>query len=201
MSLFAILPLTSPSRKSGFATMYCTISKSPRVHPLTSPSSLCLQSFSSLLYTGAMIAKKQPYEIKQVPSSKRLAHIYKESGRIIREEEYAIAKVLAKFGKDILFLKESKLAKQSTPDCEWDNNLWEIKTLFGNSTNNTIEALRSGKQQSKNIIISKLFTKRNINRICHDVVSYLNTHNHAKISRVLIISEKQYCLISKDLLK
>ena len=148
-----------------------------------------------------MIAKHQPYKIKSIPNPKRKGRVLKDKPHKRRAEENAAAEMLCRFGQDVIFLKEVLIPGLATPDCTWRGSFWEIKTLFGDSYDNTTDALKTGKEQAPNIVLNGMNTKRDINRLAFDVLSYLHTHRNSKISRVLILKKNNYCLITKDMIK
>ena len=111
--------------------------------------------------------------IKSYPQNKKLGRVFNAKNR--PEDEINCAEILRRFGFDIYFQKESKISGVHTADILWkmDGVLWEIKTLYGNSYDNTVHAVAHAKAQSQYIILNARKTKRRLNRIAIDVNNYL----------------------------
>ena len=149
-----------------------------------------------------MIAKKQPYKI--IPYLHR-----RNTGKIIRNpyhgkkdgEEIAAA-ILSSMGGDVKFLPELHIPNIKNPDCEWRGIIWEIKTLYGNSKNNTENVIRCASKQSRNIIINASLTPRDINRVAIDIIHCLATDNKtSRIKQILILGKKEYSIIKRNMIK
>ena len=73
--------------------------------------------------------------------------------------------------------------------------------MLGNSADNTGRAVKNGKCQSRNIIINATKTKRDIRRIALDVMHATDQIKSRKPSKVLILKQDCYCLLTEDVLK
>lgn len=135
-------------------------------------------------------------KIKRYPHRK-IGKIRKETGRKLSDDENMVAKSLARFGYDMLFLKEAKLANMTNPDFFWqkDHANWEIKTLYGNSSSNTKHAFRHALSQSKKIVINAIRTKRDVKRIAQDILDAMEDFPSIKGIEVIIVDKEQYVKI------
>ena len=149
-----------------------------------------------------MIAKKQPYKIIPYPHRRNIGKIIPSPCHKKKEGEEIAAKILSSMGSDVKFLTELHIPNIKNPDCEWRGIIWEIKTLYGNSRDTTIEAIHKGAKQSHNIIINACLTKRDINRVAIDICFYFKTDPASyQAKQILVLGKNEYSLIKRNMLK
>ena len=73
--------------------------------------------------------------------------------------EYAVADIFARAGKDVEFIKPSRIKGSRSPDVIIDGVLWEIKSPTGSGKYTVQTQLKRAAKQSKNIIIDSSRTK------------------------------------------
>ena len=148
-----------------------------------------------------MIAKKQPYKIISYPYRRNVGKIIRNPYHEEKEGEEIATKILSSMGGDVKFLPELHIPNIKNPDCEWRKIIWEIKTLYGNSRDTTIEAIHKGAKQSHNIIVNTYLTKRDINRIAIDICFYFKTDPASyQVKQILILGKNEYSLIKRNML-
>lgn len=149
-----------------------------------------------------MIAKKQPYKIITYPNRKTISKVYIHPNHPNKEGEEVAASLLTLIGGDVKFLPELHIPGIKNPDCEWHGTIWEIKTLYGDSYDNTRDAARAASKQSSDIIINAYLTSRDINRVAIDICHYLKSDEMTyRIRQILILGKKEYSLIKRSMLK
>lgn len=149
-----------------------------------------------------MIAKKQPYKIIPYPHRRNIGKIIRNPYHEEKEGEEIAVAILSSMGGDVKFLPELHIPNIKNPDCEWRGVIWEIKTLYGDSYENTKSAVHSASQQSTNIIINAYLTARDINRVALDICHYLaNDSMTYKINQVLILGKSSYSIIRRSMVK
>lgn len=149
-----------------------------------------------------MIAKKQPYKIIPYPHRRNAGKIIRNPYHEEKEGEKIAAKILSSMGGDVKFLPELHIPNIKNPDCEWRGIIWEIKTLYGNSKNNTENVIRCASKQSRNIIINANLTPRDINRVAIDTIYCLTADNKTShIKQILILGKKEYSIVKRNMLK
>ena len=149
-----------------------------------------------------MIAKRQPYKIIPYPKKQKIGRVIKNPRHQEKEGEQSAAKMMVIIGGDVKFLPELNIPNIKNPDCEWQGTIWEIKTLYGNSKNNTENVIRSAGKQAMNIIVNATRTSRDINRVAIDVMHCLTVDKKiSNIKQVLILGKNQYSIIRRSVLK
>lgn len=121
---------------------------------------------------------------------------HKEHGKVIipygalpKEHELEIAQILIRTGKNVKFLPISSV---KTPDLQYNNLDWELKSPIGKSSRAIENCLRYALKQSPNIIID-------LRRICLNegkCLSYLQNHikNFHGLKKLLIITKSKKVL-------
>jgi hypothetical protein len=115
-------------------------------------------------------------------------------GVIPEKHELETANFFAKLGKDIEFLKPSRIKGVRTPDIEIDGVRWEIKAPCGSSRRTIENNFRNAELQSQNII----FDLRRIGLKEKIAISQINREFYfqhgGKIKRVIIITKNNKSL-------
>ena len=89
-----------------------------------------------------------------MPHKKRRIGKITFSGRNIPEpHELKTAKALASKGKDVEFIRPSRVQHTRTPDIIMDGIMWEMKCPMGKNKKNIANIFHRALKQSKNIII------------------------------------------------
>ena len=149
-----------------------------------------------------MIAKRQPYKIIPYPNRRNIGKVIPHPYHEPKEGEDIAATLLTLIGGDVKFLPESHIPNIKNPDCEWQKTIWEIKTLYGNSKNNTENVIRDARKQSFYIIINASLTSRSIERVMIDVLHCLTSdHKNSCIKQVLVLGRNHYSIIKRSMLK
>ena len=109
------------------------------------------------------------------------------------EHEFDVAKYFASMGKDITFLKPSRIPNTHTPDIQMDGLEWEIKSPVGNSKRTIETNFRQAVKQSHYII----FDLRRIKVPERQCLSQLEKEFAARtyVKRLLVIMKNGQLLV------
>jgi len=140
------------------------------------------------------MAQKPKYNLKDVPTSKPLGRLSFDKPHSLHSHEVETIEKMRCFGDSVKCIAPNHKSNSKTPDIEWRNEYWEIKTIAGRSKGNIEHALAAAKKQSRNVIICVPKTKRNPETICHEVSQYF--YGSKSIQKVLVIIGHKYCAIS-----
>jgi hypothetical protein len=116
-----------------------------------------------------------------------------------QNHELDTARRLSLLGDDIIFLAETKIIHQKSPDILWRNQKWEIKRPHGKSADNINRALGSAIKQSSYIILDTVDLVEHLSRTVDRVCYFFRTYNKRSVASVIILTKNSYCLIDKDL--
>lgn len=111
---------------------------------------------------------------------------------IPEKHELEIVVVFLAMGKDVEFLKPSRIKGAKTPDIVMDGISWEMKSPTGNKSYTIEEQLRRASKQSAYIIIDTRRTSLFDTKIEKQIYNYLKKSHTLK--KVLVINKKSEVL-------
>lgn len=114
------------------------------------------------------------------------------NGVIPEKHELEIAVIFLAMGKDIEFLKPSRIKGAKTPDIVMDGIAWEMKSPTGNKSYTIEEQLRRASKQSPYIIIDTRRTLLLDTKIEKQIYNYLKKSQIIK--KVLVINKNSKIL-------
>lgn len=142
--------------------------------------------------------------IRDIPYSRKIGHISYDFPHKRELHEIDFAKILVRFGLDVVFIRPSMTKNVNTPDCEWQGKLWEIKTIFEDSPDRISRSLKNAFKQSENVILDVTKCKMSIDEAVARTLNYFanpkNKHGIMK-HEIMIFDRKCYCIINKKVLK
>jgi len=145
------------------------------------------------------MSKVQKSKLCGLPSNKALGALVFDKPHFLHSHEIETTEMIRRFGDEVMHISPSGRPGAKTADIRWRNELWEIKTIAGNSRSNIHHALQAAKTQSPNIIVCIPKTKRSNDVVLRDVTSYMSRSK--SIKKVLVIIGQCYCEITRDLLQ
>ena len=140
---------------------------------------------------------RYPFKIKTIPNKKPGKIYYNEPHRRDPHER-ATARILLRFGYDLIFIKPVNHIGIQTPDCSWCGLNWEMKSPTKNSHDTFIRDIREAKNQSHSIIVDVSRANRFIQQTAIDIIKYIRKRRTKKVQQVIILNEEEYCIFSRD---
>lgn len=114
------------------------------------------------------------------------------NGVIPEKHELEMVIIFLAMGKDVEFLKPSRIKGAKTPDIYMDGISWEMKSPTGNKSYTIEEQLRRASKQSAYIIIDTRRTLLLDTKIEKQIYNYLKKSH--TIKKVLVINKKSKIL-------